>query len=172
MEYVEPNLVKLSTSDFQPEATWQDIRGFDAYDNNGEKIGTVEDLYFDREAHVARFLDVSAGGFLGRGKKHLLIPVEEFTRDVSEEGRVKVNHDRDKVLGSPEFDPDVVPATDLQHSVYGYYGRPYPEEGSDAEVEKSGEKEDERGGIAAIAKKAAKGAVKGATKGAARETLE
>ena len=86
MEYVEPNIVKLSNADFQLEEPWQDVRGFDVYDNNGDKIGTVEDLYFDRETHVARFFDVSVGGFLKMGKKHLLIPVEEFTRDASEEG--------------------------------------------------------------------------------------
>src|ERR687893_2830637 len=122
VEYVEPNIVKLSNADFQLEEPWQDVRGFNAYDNNGDKIGTVEDLYFDRETHVARFFDVSTGGFLKMGKKHLLIPVEEFTRDASEEERVRVNHDRDMVLESPEFDSDVVPDMDLQRTVYDYYG--------------------------------------------------
>jgi sporulation protein YlmC with PRC-barrel domain len=171
VEYVEPNIVKLSNADFQFEEPWQDVRGFDVYDNNGDKIGTVEDLYFDRETHVARFFDVSVGGFLKMGKKHLLVPVEEFTRDASEEDRVRVNHDRDMVLESPEFDPDVVPEMDLQRTAYDYYGRPYPEEDSVAEAEKSPEEED-KGTIATVAKKAAKGAAKGAVKGAAKETTE
>jgi sporulation protein YlmC with PRC-barrel domain len=163
VEYVEPNILKLSSADFDLEEPWQDVRGFDVYDNNGDKIGSVEDLYFDRETHVARFFDVSTGGFLKMGKKHLLIPVEEFTRDASEEDRVRVNHDRDKVLGSPEFDPDVVPDINLQRSVYGYYGRLYPEEGTVPEAEKSPNEED-KGSIATVAKKAAKGAAKGAVK--------
>ena len=171
MEYVEPNIVKLSNADFQLEEPWQDVRGFNVYDNNGDKIGTVEDLFFDRETHVARFFDVSAGGFLKMGKKHLLVPVEEFTRDASEEDRVRVNHDRDMVLNSPEFDPDVVPDMDLQRTAYDYYGRPYPEEDSVAEVEKRPEEED-KGTIATVATKAAKGAAKGAVKGAAKETTE
>jgi len=166
VEYVEPNIVKLSTADFQLEEPWHDVRGFDVYDDNDDKIGTVKDLYFDRETHVARFFDVSAGGFLKVGKKHLLIPVEEFTRDASEEDRVRVNHDRDMILDSPEFDPDVVPDMDLQRTVYDYYGRPYPEEDSVAEVEKSSE--EGKGTIATVAKKA----VKGAVKGAAKETTE
>ena len=45
MEYVEPNLVKLSGSDFHLEEDRQDIRGFDVYDVDGDKIGTVEDFY-------------------------------------------------------------------------------------------------------------------------------
>ena len=163
MEYVEPNIVKLSSADFHLNEPWQDVRGFDVYDINGDKIGSVEDLYFDRETHVARFFDVSTGGFLKMGKKHLLIPVEEFTRDASEEDRVRVNHDRDKVLGSPEFDLNVVPDINLQRSVYGYYGRHYPEEGTVPEAEKSSNEED-KGSIATVAKKAAKGAAKGAVK--------
>src|SRR5215210_1836905 len=186
VEYVEPNIVKLSNSDFQLEEPWQDVRGFDVYDINGEQIGTVEDFYVDREAHVTRFLDVKAGGFLGIGNKHFLIPVEEFTRNVSEEKRVRVDHNRDKVLDSPNFNPGIVPKLDLQHAIYAYYDRPTPEgssttkttkeqlvgakkESTDAkEVEKSGE--EEGGGIiATVAKKAGKGAAKGAVKGAAKE---
>ena len=67
MEYVEPNLVKLSGSDFHLEEARQDIRGFDVYDVNGDKIGTVGDFYIDRDGHVTRFLDVEAGGFIWIG---------------------------------------------------------------------------------------------------------
>lgn len=186
MEYVEPNLVKLSGSDFHLEESWQDIRGFDVYDVEGDKIGTVEDFYIDREAHVTRFLDVEAGGFLGIGKKHFLIPVEEVTRNVGEEAdRVTVNHDRDTVLDSPDFDPDSVPDLGFQRNVYGHYGRSAPEgssttkitreqlaakrERGDAADEGENRKEGGDGVIAAVAKKAGKGAAKGVVKGAAKE---
>ena len=187
MEYVEPNIFKLSESDYQLEEPRLDIRGFEVYDSNGEQIGSVEDFYIDREAHVTRFLDVSAGGFLKIGKKHFLIPVEEFTRDLSEEDRVRVNHDRDKVLDSPAFNPDGVPDLDFQRTIYAYYGRPLPEDISTTkitreevaakeeradprEVQGSGEEESE-GVIASVVKKAGNGAAKGAMKGAAKELL-
>ena len=65
---------------------------------------------------------MSAGGLLGVGKKHLLIPAEGVSRDVSEE-RVTVTEPRDKVLNSPEFDPEVgVPPADLQRAIEAYYG--------------------------------------------------
>ena len=185
MEYVEPNIVKLSGSDFHLEEPWQDIRGFDVYDVEGDKIGSVEDFYVDREAHVTRFLDVKAGGFLGIGKKHFLIPVEEVTRNVSEEDRVTVNHERDTVLDSPDFDPEVAPDLSFQRAVYAHYGRTTPEgssttkitreqvaakreTGDEKEVAESSNKEGD-GVIAAVAKKAGKGAAKGAVKGAAKE---
>ena len=60
-------------------------------------------------------------GFLGIGQKHFLIPVEESRRGVGEE-RVTVTVPRDKVVNSPEFDPDVVPNPDLQRAIHAYYG--------------------------------------------------
>ena len=123
MDYAQPDLVKLSDSDISLDEPWQDISDLDVYDTHGEQIGSVEDLYVDRHARVPRFLDVSAGGFLGIGKKHFLIPVEEVSRDVSEQERVTVNWDREKVLDSPEFDPDEVPKGDLRQAIYAYYGR-------------------------------------------------
>ena len=116
------NLTKLSETDLPLEEPWQDIRGLDVYDITGEQIGSVEDLYIDREARQPRFLVVSAGGLLGVGKKHFLVPVEEVSRDVGEE-RVTVSVHREKVLNAPEFDPDVgVPAPDLQRAIDAYYG--------------------------------------------------
>ncbi len=119
----QPNLIKLSDADnLRLREPLQDLRGLDVYDSNGEQIGTVEDLYVDQEAQFPRFLDVGAGGFLGIGKKHFLVPFEEVSRSVSEEERVVVRQNRDKVLGSPDFDPDEIPKLDLQRAVYAYYG--------------------------------------------------
>jgi sporulation protein YlmC with PRC-barrel domain len=119
----QPNLIKLSDSEnLRLREPLQDLRGLDVYDSNGEQIGTVEDLYVDQEAQFPRFLNVGAGGFLGIGKKHFLVPFEEVSRSVSEEERVVVRQNRDKVLDSPEFDPDEMPEADLQRAVYAYYG--------------------------------------------------
>jgi sporulation protein YlmC with PRC-barrel domain len=71
----------LSELDVPLEEPWQDTRGLDVYDITDEQIGSVEDLYVDREARQPRFVVVSAGGVLGVGKKHLLIPVEKVSRD-------------------------------------------------------------------------------------------
>ena len=96
-------LAKLSELDVPLEESWQDI-------------------YVDREARRPRYLVESAGGLLGVGKKHFLVPVEEVSRDVGEE-RVTVTVPKEKVLNSPEFDLDVsVPAGDLQRAIEAYYG--------------------------------------------------
>jgi sporulation protein YlmC with PRC-barrel domain len=119
----QPNLIKLSDSEnLRLREPLKNIRGLDVYDSNGEEIGSVEDLFVDQEAQFPRFLGVGAGGFLGIGKKHFLVPFEEVSRHVGEEERVIVRQDRDKVLGSPDFDPDEMPEVDLQRAVYAYYG--------------------------------------------------
>ena len=116
------NLAKLSDSELPLEENWQDVRGLDVYDVVDEQIGSVEDLYIDREARQARFLVVSAGGLLGVGKKHFLIPVGEVSRDVGEE-RVTVRVPREKVLNGPEFDVDLgVGDPNLQRAIEAYYG--------------------------------------------------
>src|SRR5919202_1787161 len=118
----QPNLVKLSEEDLHLDEPWQDIRGLDVYDVDGEQIGSVEELYVERDTRLPRFLVVSAGGFLGVGKKHFLVPVEEVSRDMGEEERVTLNQDRDKVMGSPNFEADEAPAPDMQRAVLAYYG--------------------------------------------------
>jgi sporulation protein YlmC with PRC-barrel domain len=119
------DLVNLNDTALHLEEPWQDLRRLDVYDINDDKIGSVEDVYIDRERRVARLLDVSAGGVLGVGKKHFLVPVEEVKRDLDGE-RVTVEHPKDKVMESPEFDPDDELKSDLQRAVYAYYGRSFP----------------------------------------------
>ena len=115
-----PVLVRLSDSGLALEDLTQDVRGLDVYDNDGDQIGKVEDLYADAEERKVRFLDVSAGGFLGLGEKRFLIPVEAVS-EVREDG-VVVDQKRRKVAESPLFDADVVPQPPYQYELYKYYG--------------------------------------------------
>src|SRR5215210_1314643 len=116
------NLTKLSELDVPLEESWQDIRDLEVYDVAGEQIGSVEDLYVDRETRLPSYLVVSAGGLLEVGKKTFLMLVEEVSRDVGEE-RVTITVPKEKVLNSPEFDQDIgVPAGDLQRAIDAYYG--------------------------------------------------
>ena len=122
----QQGLVRLSDTDLRLEAPEQDIRGLDIYDNEGNEIVDVKDLYVDEAKRKVRFLNVSAGGFLGIGEKQFMLPVEAVT-DVGED-RVTIEQGKEKVMGSPPFDTDLVhPATDYQREVYSYYGYPpYP----------------------------------------------
>ena len=97
-----------------------DVRGHAVYDHNGQEIGTVEDLFVDEDEKKVRFLDVAAGGFLGIGEKHFLVPVGVL-RELTEE-RVVIDRSREEVLGSAQLDPGTVPGRKDQASIKDYYG--------------------------------------------------
>jgi sporulation protein YlmC with PRC-barrel domain len=110
-------LIKLSDSDFVLENPEQDIHGKDVYNVDGERIGSVDGLYIDRQERKVRFLELGAGGFLGIGGKHLLVPVEAITQ--VGEARVTIEPGRDKVVDPPPFDTTVAPPTaDNQRESY------------------------------------------------------
>ena len=118
-------LIKLRDSDRPRDATAKALLDGDVYDRDGEKIGTVKDLYVDTEDEDVRFLDVGAGGFLGLGEKHFMVPMEAVT-DTSG-GGVTIEHSREKVEGSPELDTEGVPEDAYQREVFDYYGHRYPQ---------------------------------------------
>lgn len=93
-------LVKLSDTDVRLQEPWQDIRGRDVYDVDGDKMGTVDELYVDDEAGEVRALTVDPGGFLDTSigsSSYRMFPIEAV-RNVSDDG-VTVNFNPDKVAG-------------------------------------------------------------------------
>ena len=111
-------LIKLRDSDLRRDYTVNVLLDRFVYDRDGEKIGTVKDVYLDEEDGEVRFLDVGAGGFLGIGEKHFMVPMEAVT-DTG--GVVTIEQSREKVEGSPELDTKGVPEDAYQQEVYDYY---------------------------------------------------
>ena len=120
----------MGESDFVPANLEDDLRGKDVYDAEGQRVGSVEDLYIDRREREVRFLEVGAGGFLGIGEKRFLVPVEAVVK-VSEEW-VAIEPDRtEKVKGPAPLDTKVAPppvaadrrAEDYASPPYGDTGR-------------------------------------------------
>jgi sporulation protein YlmC with PRC-barrel domain len=114
------DLVKMSASSFVLEDRSWDLRGRKVYDRDGNEIGKVEDLYADREEQRVRFLSVSAGGTLGIGKKHFLIPMEAAAEASAD--RVVLTQERDTLTSAPEFDEEAEPNRAYQRAVYSHYG--------------------------------------------------
>jgi sporulation protein YlmC with PRC-barrel domain len=106
--HLEIGLVRLGDSDFVPANPENDIRGKDVYYAEGQRIGSVGDLYIDRHERAVRFLEVGTGGFLGIGEKRFLVPVEAVV-EVAED-RVTIELGRtEKVDGPTPFDNKVAP---------------------------------------------------------------
>ena len=101
-------LIRLGESGFVPQNLEDDLRGKDVYDQEGQRVGSVDDLYIDRQEREVRFLEVGAGGILGIGQKRFLVPVEAVVK-VSE-GWVAIEPGRkERVEGPAPFDTRVAP---------------------------------------------------------------
>ena len=101
-------LVRLGDSDFVSANPEDDLCGKAVYDAEEQRIGSVGDLYIDPQEREMRFLEVGAGGFLGMGEKHYLVPVEAVV-EVAED-RVTIEPGRtEKVEGLAPFDTKVAP---------------------------------------------------------------
>ena len=101
-------LIRVGDSDFVLASSEDDVRGKDVYDAEGQRIGSVDDLYIDGQEREVRFLEVGAGGFLGIAEKHLLVPVEAVTEVTK--GRVTIELGRtERVAGPAPFGSKVAP---------------------------------------------------------------
>ena len=130
-------LVRLGDSDFVPANPKDDVRGKDVYDAQGQRIGSVEDLYIERKEREVRFLEVGAGGFLGIGEKRFLIPAEAVTQVT--EDRVTIEPERtQKVEGPAPFDTKVAPPPAAEERRAEDYASPYGDTGRTAKRLDSG----------------------------------
>ena len=113
-------LTKLSDAGMTIADPDADVRGRKVIDNTGDESGKVDALIIDERESKVRFLQVAAGGFLGIGERHFLLPVDAVTR--VDEDHVHVDQTRERIVGAPAYDPNVVPEVDYYDSLYGYYG--------------------------------------------------
>jgi sporulation protein YlmC with PRC-barrel domain len=126
-------LVRMGESSFVPRNLEDDVRGKDVYDQEGQRVGSVEDLYIDRKEREVRFLEVGAGGFIGIGEKRFLVPVEAVV-EVAEEW-VAIEPDRkEKVEGPAPFDTKVAPSSTAEdRRAEDYASPPYGNAGDAAD---------------------------------------
>ena len=126
-------LVRIGESSFVPANLEDDVRGKDVYDPEGQHVGSVEDLYIDRQEREVRFLEVGAGGLLGIGQKRFLVPVEAVV-EVSEEWVAIEPGRTEKVEGPAPFDTKVAPAPTVEkRRAEDYASPPYGDAGGDAD---------------------------------------
>ena len=112
-------LVRMSDSNLTFADNAQDIRGRKVVDRGREEIGKVDDLFVDQGEEKVRFLEISAGGFLGLGDTKFLLPVDAITK--VKEDEVIIDRTRDRVARAPRYAPELVDARFLTN-IYEHYG--------------------------------------------------
>ena len=101
----------------------QDIRGpRTVVDRQGEHIGHVSGLFIDTKERKVRVMELRAGGVLGLGDRHFLLPIETVLAVTADE--VRVGETRARILGAPVYDPVLVerPTAASLQSHYDHYG--------------------------------------------------
>jgi uncharacterized protein (TIGR02271 family) len=104
----------MATTDQVLSWRGQDLRGTD-----GEKIGTIEDIYLDAETRAPEWALVTTGLF---GTKQSFVPL----RDASPSGDgVTVPFGKETVKDSPRMDPDGQLSQSEEADLYRHYGLDY-----------------------------------------------
>ena len=78
--------------------TW---RGMKMVDADGDKIGTIEDIFLDRQTAEPAWAAVKTGLF---GRKHTLVPIREA--EVAQDDEIRVPFQKEQVKEAPNIDPD------------------------------------------------------------------
>ena len=95
-----------------------DRRGDDLYDRDGDKIGTIEEIYLDADTDEPAWAVVQTGLL---GTKRIFVPL----RDASEsEDGVTVPYQKETVKEAPEVDHDGAISKDEEAALLRHFGLP------------------------------------------------
>jgi uncharacterized protein YrrD len=102
---------------------WQ---GDDVIDQAGEKLGKLEEVYYDTETDLPGFAGVKSGVI---GKRITLVPLAGASVG---HDFVRVKATKEQVKNAPSFDPGAELTADDEASSYGYFGLEYAPAGQGA----------------------------------------
>ena len=87
------------------------VKGTSVYNDEGDRIGTVEDLVLDKQSNRILFAAVGFGGVLGMGEKYYSVPWTMLDYRQDKDGYV-VRLSRDWLENAPAYDLEDLAAHD------------------------------------------------------------
>ena len=96
------------------------LHGADVYSQDGEKIGSVEEVYVDRQTQRPEWIGLGTGFF---GTKRVLVPVEGASLATD---HVTVPYAKDHVKDAPDVDSEEI-SQESEGALYAHYGFGYSE---------------------------------------------
>jgi hypothetical protein len=94
-------------------------RGQDVLGSDGDKLGKLDEVYYDTESDAPAFGAVKSGLL---GKKVTLVPLAGATVGQS---HLRVRVAKDEFKDAPSFDPDAELSLDDESGTYRHYGLEY-----------------------------------------------
>ena len=95
-------------------------RGVDVYSSDGEKIGSVEDIFHDYETRQPEWIGIGSGIL---SSKRVLVPVEGA--ELRSDG-LFVPYGKDQVKSAPDIKGDEI-SEETERNLYEHYGLAYSE---------------------------------------------
>jgi len=108
--------------------------GRDAYDNTGEKIGEIQDVFYDDRTGRPEWITVKTGMFSGS----TFVPIHGSQVHRSDEGdddNLRLNFSKDMIKDAPRIDADEDLTTSQEQELWSYYGYDY---GADPKLKTGG----------------------------------
>jgi stress response protein YsnF len=102
-----------------------ELRGTPVYSSDGEKIGDVEEIFYDYSTRQPEWIGIGTGFF---GTKRVLVPVEGASGNAE---AFTVAYTKDQVKDSPDIDSDEI-SQETEQEIYSYYGLGYSERRSES----------------------------------------
>ena len=101
-----------------------EMRGTTVYSSEGDKLGSVEEIYIDEETNKPEWIGLGTG-FLGT--KRAIVPV--VGADAQGDG-LYVPYSKDQVQGAPDIDSEEI-SQETEQTLYSHYGLGYSEQRSE-----------------------------------------
>jgi uncharacterized protein (TIGR02271 family) len=92
-------------------------RGAKAIDANGDKVGTIDEVYLDRGSNEPEWVTVSTGLF---GTRTSFVPIGDAQLTG---GEVRLGYTKDQIKDAPNVDADGALSRDEERRLYEHYGR-------------------------------------------------
>src|SRR3954453_10762765 len=112
--------------------TLDNLEGSTVMGNDGQKIGTVADIYYDKDTQQPEWALVTTGLF---GSKHSFVPI---TNASVRDGGLHIAFTKDQVKDAPRLDDDGELTEDEEALLAQHYGMSYSEAPSDSGLPEGG----------------------------------
>ena len=115
-------------------ATMQEIetwRGRTLVDRDGDKIGSIEEVYLDRNSGEPEWIAVKTGLF---GSNLSFVPIRDASADGDD---VRVQHEKDLVKDAPNVKADGELSPEEERRLYQHYGRSDYDEWTDTSEDRT-----------------------------------
>jgi uncharacterized protein (TIGR02271 family) len=99
------------------------MRGAPVYDNDGDKIGKVDEIFYDKQTRIPEWIGVGTGFF---GAKRVLVPVKG---SAPHDDGLMVAYPKEQVKDSPDIDEDEI-SQRCEADLARYYGLGYSKQRS------------------------------------------